>query len=266
MTDTITANGISIAYKLEGDADKPVLMMSNSLMSDLSMWDDQMAPLLERFRVLRYDTRGHGSTEAPTPPYAIEDLGEDAKGLLDALGIDKVHFIGLSMGGFVGQRLATEYPERVLSLVLCDTAAYMPPVEMWNERIATAESTGVEDLLPGTLERWFTEPFRTRAPEVMERISTMIRRTPPHGYVGCASGIRDMDQRDRLSRVKVPTLVVVGKEDPATPVDRAQILHDGIAGSEMVVIEDAAHLPNVEKTEEFNEIVLGFFDRQLGRA
>jgi 3-oxoadipate enol-lactonase len=266
MTASITANGIDIAYRLEGATDRPVLMLSNSLMSDLSMWDDQMAPLLERFRVLRYDTRGHGGTQAPPPPYAIEQLGEDARGLLDALGIDTVHFMGLSMGGFVGQRLATEYPERVQSLVLCDTAAYMPPAEMWNERIATAEASGVEALLAGTLERWFTEPFRNRESEVMLRIATMIRRTPAHGYVGCASAIRDMDQRERLSRVRVPTLVVVGKEDPATPVDRARILHDGIDGSEMVVIEDAAHLPNVEQTATFNRITLDFLDRQIGGA
>ena len=266
MTDTIQANGIAMAYRLEGAKDAPVLMMSNSLMSDLGMWDDQMTPLLERFRVLRYDTRGHGGTEATEPPYSIETLGEDARALLDALKIEKVHFVGLSMGGFIGQRLATECPERVLSLALCDTAAYMPPVEMWNGRIETARTKGIEDLVPGTLERWFTAPFRERAPEAMERVRRMIRRTAAKGYVGCASAIRDMDQRDRLSRIACPTIVVVGKDDPATPVDRAQVLHDGIAGSEMVVIENAAHLPNIERTEEFNRVLLGFLDRQIGRA
>ena len=262
MSQTTQANGININYHLDarndGDADAPVVMLSNSLLSSYPMWDDQIDALTEHFQVLRYDTRGHGGTDAPAEPYSIEMFADDAVGLLDHLGIDKVHFVGLSMGGFIAQMMAVKYSQRVLSLSLCDTACIMPPASLWNERIETAQAEGVEALIDGTLGRWFTEPFRRSDTEAVDKIRDMIRATGAQGYVNCAKAIRDMSQCHILADIKAPTIVIVGEDDPACPVSAAETLHNGIAGSDLVVLKNAAHLPNIEKKDEFNAALLGF--------
>jgi 3-oxoadipate enol-lactonase len=236
-------------------------MLSNSLMSDLSMWEPQMAALTERFRVLRYDTRGHGGTDAPAGPYTIELLAADAVALLDALGLERVHFVGLSLGGMTGQLLGARHGDRLLGLVLCDTASEMPNPEVWDGRIGTAETQGIEALAPATLERWFTAPFRERRGEAIDKVLAMIRRTPVAGYVGCGHAIRDMNQTGLLADIKAPTLVIVGADDPSTPVAAARAIHERVAGSELTVIEDAAHLPNIEQPEAFNAALLAFLER-----
>jgi 3-oxoadipate enol-lactonase len=267
MPEILHTNGINIRYHIDAqkNADKtaPVVMLSNSLMSSYPMWDDQIDALTEHFQVLRYDTRGHGGTDAPEPPYSIELFVEDAVSLLDALGIGQVHFAGLSMGGFIGQLFAARHPGRTLSLTLCDTACIMPPPSLWNERIETAERDGIEALIEGTLGRWFTEPFRKSNPDAIQRIIDMIRQTPVQGYVNCAKAIRDMDQRSLLEHINTHTNIIVGDQDPACPVSASETLKAGIKGSRMVVLKDAAHLPNIEKKAEFNDAFVSFLMEQL---
>ena len=257
----INANGLEINYRLDGPEDGPVVMFSNSLMSNYTMWDGQMAALTDTYRVLRYDQRGHGGTETTPGPYTIELLAEDARALLDELDIKAVHFVGLSMGGFTAQMLATLYPERVESLCLCDTACIMAPKSLWDERIDNARSGGVEALAAGTLERWFTPPFHTTGVAQLEKVRKMILGTGVEGYIGCAEAIRDMDICDNLGNITAPTLVLVGEGDPSCPVEAAKVLHHGIRGSELVIIPEAAHLPNIEQRDRFNEVLVGFLDR-----
>jgi len=262
MSSRIKANGIEINYRFDGPERGPVVMLSNSLMSNYTMWDDQMAVLTEKYRVLRYDQRGHGGTETTPGPYTIKLLTDDACALMEALGIDAVHFVGLSMGGFTAQMLAVLHPEKVLSLSLCDTACIMPPESLWNERIETAQSQGIEALMPGTLERWFTPPFHQTGVEQLAKVREMILGTGVDGYVACAEAIRDMAICDDLGKIAVPTLVLVGEGDPACPVSSAEVLHDGIQGSKFIIIPQAAHLPNIEQTDLFNEILVNFLDQQ----
>jgi 3-oxoadipate enol-lactonase len=211
--------------------------------------------------VLRYDTRGHGRSETTPGPYSIASLADDAAGLLEALGIAAAHFVGLSMGGMIGQQLGARYPERVLSLSLCDTASEMPPRAMWEERLAIARSQGIPGLVDGTIRRWFTEPFIGRAPADIEKVRRMILGTGVEGYVACASAVRDMAQTTMCLGIQAPTLVLTGRQDPACTVDQATVLHRVICGSEMVVLEDAAHLSNIEQPAAFNAAVRGFIDR-----
>ena len=263
MTATITANNIKVSYRLDGPEDGPVVMFSNSLMSNYTMWDSQMEALTRKYRVLRYDQRGHGGTETTPGPYSIKLLADDAYALIETLGIGAVHFVGLSMGGFTGQMLAVLYPNTVLSLALCDTACIMPPESLWNERIEIAKSKGTEALMPGTLERWFTPPFHQTGIEDLEKVREMISGTGVEGYVACAEAIRDMSICDNLAEIAVPTLVLVGQDDPACPVASAEVLHKGIKRSELVVIPKSAHLPNIEQTAVYNDTLVKFLDRQV---
>jgi 3-oxoadipate enol-lactonase len=260
MTTALNANGININYKLEGAVNAPVVVLSNSLLSNYHMWDDQIEALTNKFQVLRYDTRGHGGTDAPTTPYSLDIFVEDVIGLLDGLGIEKVHFVGLSMGGFLAQPLAVKYPDRLLSLVLCDTACHMPVPAVWDDRIAAAQKGGVESLVDGNLERWFTVPFRNAGGAQLEAIKKMIAATSLQGFVNCVNAFKEMSQCDILGEIKTPTLVIVGADDPSCPVAAAEILHAGIVGSQLEIIPDAAHLPNIEQKDQFNEILLKFLN------
>ncbi len=234
-------------------------MFSNSLISNYTMWDDQLEAITSAgYRVLRYDTRGHGGTDAPDIPYSISMLADDVIGLLDALEIDKVHFVGLSMGGFIAQLLASDFSERISSLALCDTACVMPPKHLWNDRIAEAEAGGTAALADATLGRWFTEPYHKSNPDEVGRVRDMINASNVTGYIACARAIRDMSQCDVLGKIKTPTIVMVGESDPACPVASAEVLHRGIEGSTLMIIKEAAHLPNIQKRDEFNSILLDF--------
>lgn len=255
---TILANGIAMAYRLDGPTDAPVVMLSNSLLTDFGMWDRQIDALTARFRLLRYDTRGHGGTQATAGGYTMDLLADDAVALLDALRIDRTHFVGLSLGGMIAQRVASRRPERVRALVLCDTACHMPPESAWNDRIALAQSTGTAAFIGPMTERWLTAPFRERHPEVLAQLGTMIARTAVDGLVGCATAIRDMSQRDILAAISAPTLVIVGEHDVGTPVAAARVLEESIRGAELRIIANAAHLPNIEQTAAFNTAVVDF--------
>ena len=253
-------NGVNIAYRFDGPRDAPVLLVANSLMANGSMWDGNITALADRYRVLRYDKRGHGGSGLSNGPYTITQLADDAIGLLDALGIQKVHFMGLSIGGMIGQQLGARYPERVLSLSLCNTASEMPPRSLWEERFEIARTQGIAGLVDGTIQRWFTAPFIERAPQEIEKVRQMILGTNVEGYMACGSAVRDMAQSTMLLKIKTPTLVLAGRDDPACTVDQGTVLNRLIDGSRMVIIEDAAHLSNIEQPETFNKTVRQFID------
>lgn len=259
----IKANGIQVSYEVSGKKDGPVVMLSHSLGSGLVMWHPQMKALDPHFRVLRYDTRGHGKSEVSEGPYTLELLVEDAVGILDALGIDRVHFVGLSMGGMVGQGLALNHPNRLHSLVLCDTSSIVPKEGQpaIQERIDTARNRGMEALVDVTFERWFTPSFLSKNPPSLKIIRKQFLATPVEGYIGCSEALRRLNYRDRLSEIKLPALIMVGEEDPGTPVAASQAIHERIQGSELVIIPAARHLSNVEQPGIFNENLVGSLRR-----
>jgi 3-oxoadipate enol-lactonase len=257
----IKANGVEIAYRFDGPESGRVVMMSNSLMSDHTMWDVTVPALSDRYRVLRYDTRGHGQSGTTPGPYTIELLADDAVALMDALGIRRLHFVGLSMGGMIAQQVGARYAERVYSLSLCDTASEMPPRSMWAERFAIAQSQGVAGLVDSTIQRWFTAPFIARDPQSVEEVRRMILSTGTEGFIACGSAVRDMAQTTMLLQVKTPTLILVGRLDPACSVEKAEVIHRMIDGSQLVILEDAAHLSNIEQPQAFNAALRGFIDR-----
>ncbi|MCZ6629491.1 MAG: 3-oxoadipate enol-lactonase [SAR324 cluster bacterium] len=256
---TIEANGTTLHYQWDGPEQGAVVMLSNSLASNLGMWEPQIGPLTGAgFRVLRYDSRGHGQSAAPEGPYTMELLTGDAVGLMDALALDKVHFCGLSKGGMVGQMLGTQHGGRLLSLALCDTSAHMPASFGWDERIATTRESGMAAVVDATIDRWFTKPGQQRLPRVVESVREMILTTPVEGFCACCAAIRDMDQRESIRGITTPALVMVGEEDPGTTVAMAQDIQSRIGGSKLVVLPEAAHFSNMEQAGPFNEALLGF--------
>ncbi len=246
-------------YALTGDKE-PVLVFSNSLGTDFYMWDPQVAELQRCFRILRYDTRGHGQSSVTPGDYTIEQLGRDVLGLLDSLHLGCVHFCGLSMGGMIGMWLGVHAPNRLHRLVLSNTAARIGTKEMWNARIATARKDGMKPVAAAVIERWFTPGFRASFAERVARAQRMIENTPPEGYAACCAAIRDMDQREAVAQIKAPTLVIYGGSDPVTPASDAQFLTDRIRGAVKVELA-AAHLSNVEQADAFTEAVSNFLAR-----
>lgn len=259
---TLEINGAVLNYRLDGENSRaPLVMLSNSLASNLSMWDLQVPALVEAgFRVLRYDTRGHGESSVPPGPYSIELLATDALRILDKLDIKRAHFCGLSLGGMTAQKLATLHGDRLLSVALCATAAYMGPANLWDGRIAAVASGGMAAVAETTIERWFTAESRQQLAAVA-RIKQGVLATPPAGYIACGEAIRDMDQRESIRAISIPTLVLVGEQDPATPVEAARLLQGRIAGAELVIIPNSQHLFNVERASEFNAALLDFLRR-----
>jgi 3-oxoadipate enol-lactonase len=256
----IKANGIQMNYELSGKEEAPVVVLSHSLASSLAMWNPQMEALEPHFRVLRYDTRGHGKTEAPSGKYNFEMLADDALGLLDALGIEVVHWVGLSMGGMIGQCLALNNAARLFSLSLCDTAAVMTDENqpVWQEYIDTARNQGLQPLMQATMARWFTAPYRAQNPPTIQMIQRHFLETPVAGYIGCGEAIRALNYLEQLPQVKTPTLIMVGEEDPGTPVAASQAMHERIPDSRLVILPSAAHLSNVEQAQAFNKALTGF--------
>jgi 3-oxoadipate enol-lactonase len=250
---------LRVHYELSGQADAPVVMLSNSLGTTLSLWDPQMPALEEKFRVLRYDTRGHGETTVPPPPYTVERLARDAVALLDALGLERVHFCGLSLGGMIGMWLGIHARERLNRLALCNTAPKIGTVEGWNARIEHLRNAGVKEIVPAVIERWFTPEFRRRAPERVAWTQRMIETVSLEGYVGCCTAIRDMDLREEIAGISAPTLVIAGSEDPATPPADVRFLADRIPGARYAELP-AAHLSNLEAAEKFTAELTRFLN------
>ncbi len=262
----VKANGIEIHYEIEGNG--PWLTMSHSLACNLHMWEPQMPVLTGKFKVLRFDTRGHGQSSAPAGEYTLEQLADDVKGLLDALKIKQTHWAGLSMGGMIGQAFALKYPGVFQSMVLADTTSRRPPdaAKMWGDRVKTAQEKGMSALVESTLARWFTEPYRNSRKDVMERIGNDIRNTPVAGFIGCCHAISKVDYLDRLKEIKCPALIMVGEHDHGTPPEAARVIQQNLPGSELKIIPSAAHLSNIEQAQVFNDAMIGFLDRASKRS
>ncbi len=254
------ANGIDVTYHMEGPEGAPVVMLSHSLATSLEMWQPQAELLRPDFRVLRYDSRGHGGTAAAGGDYTIDMLVEDAHALMLTLDIRRVHFMGLSMGGMVGQGLAVAYPDAVASLILASTTSQVPAEArpVWDERIRLAEAEGMEAHVEATVERWFTAPFRAERQDVIDAVRAMIRATPVAGFVGCCRAIRQLHLTEAIGAIVAPTLILVGEEDQGTPVAAARLIHEAIAGSRLTVIEAASHLLNMERPAVFDAAVAAF--------
>ena len=257
----IKVNGLNVNYEIAGDG--PWVTLSHSLACDLHMWDEQMAALTRQYKVLRYDTRGHGKSEAPAGAYTLDQLADDAHGLLKALGISETHWAGLSMGGMIGQTFALKYPGVFRSMVLADTTSRYPAdaASVWADRIQTAQTKGMAAVVDGTLARWFTEPYRKSNPPAVARVGASIRATPVAGFVGCCHAIPRINVTQRLKEITCPVLVIVGEQDPGTPVAMAREIHEALPGSELVIIPSAAHLSNIEQPGAFDKALLGFLDR-----
>lgn len=263
MPSITTGDGCRLAYSLDPPSGRPVLVLSNSLGTAMSMWAPQLAAFSARFRVLQYDSRGHGRSDAPPGAYGLDRLGCDVLELLDQLGIATAAFCGVSMGGMVGQWLGWRAPERVLALALCNTSAYMGPPAGWDQRIAAVRAGGMAAVAGSVAERWFTPAFRTASPDRVGDVVETFLRTDPGGYVGCCAAIRDMDQRRTATLIAAPTLVLAGDADPATPLEHSQQLARAIRGAELAVIQ-AAHLSNVEAPATFTDALLTFLHRAIG--
>lgn len=251
--------------ELGGDRKAPPLVISNSLGTNLSMWDAQMPALNRRFRTIRYDSRGHGASAAPDRPYSIAELAADALALMDALEVDKAHWLGLSKGGMVGQWLLTHHRNRIDRAVLANTAAHMGPPNLWNDRIRTVRDKGMKAITPAVIERWFTKGFRESGDDAIDRIAAMLHATPAAGYAGCCAAIRDMDQREGVRSVTNPVLVIVGKHDPATPPEAGRRIADAIPGAKLKAL-DAAHLSNVEQPDVFTRAVVDFLSEKTAAS
>lgn len=254
-------NGTEINYSVEGEG--PWITLSHSLACDSGMWDPQMDMLKKHFKVLRFDTRGHGQSAAPDAEYTLEQMADDVHGLFTHLGITQSHWMGLSMGGMIGQTFALKYPGVFNSMILADTTSRQPPngAAMWGERIQAAKTKGMDALVEGTLARWFTEPYRVANPDVMAKIGAVIRNTPAAGYAGCCAGISKIDVTDRLKEIKCPVLVIVGEQDHGTPVAASQAIQANLPGAELLVIPSAAHISNIEQAQIFNIAVRDFLTR-----
>lgn len=260
MTERVDLGGHALRVRIDGPADAPWLVLSNSLGATLEMWEPQVAALTPRFRVLRYDTRGHGQSTMPPRPWTMADLGGDVVALLDALGVGRASFCGLSMGGSTGMWLATHVPDRLDRLVLCNTTPWLGAPEAMTARIAQVERDGMAPLVDGILQRWFTPEFRALEPASVARVREMLLTMPVSGYAGCCEALRDMDLRDHLPRIEAPTLVIAGTDDPSPSLDAARQWAATIPQALFIELP-AAHLSNIGAASAFNLGVLRFLLR-----
>jgi 3-oxoadipate enol-lactonase len=248
-----------IHYALEGQTGMPVLVFSNSLGANYSMWDHQGREFHKMFRVLRYDTRGHGQSSSTPGPYSIEVLAKDVIALLDALDLDRVHFCGLSMGGMIGMWLGINAPKRLHRLLLCNTGARIGTLEAWNVRIEAVRKNGMKSIAPAVVERWFTPAFHQEAPATISAALKMLEEANPDGYAACCAAVRDFDCREHLSGIRTPSLVISGAHDPATPPADGRFIAQQIPGACYAEL-NAAHLSNIEDQDRFNKEVAAFLN------
>jgi 3-oxoadipate enol-lactonase len=256
--NTVRVGDLDVAWRAEGPAEAPVVMLAHGVLTDHRAWDGVARRLAGAYRVLRYDLRGHGRSSAPPPPYTMEQLADDVPALLDALGIGPVHFIGTSLGGMIGQQLGARPGERLLSLTLANTSAVQPAPQAWEERAALARQAGsVAPLAEGTLQRWFTPGFAASAPGEIERMRGILRQTSVAGFEGCAHALSRLAQLPLLPRIAVPTLVLVGSDDQATPPAQGRQICEAIRGARLVALP-AAHQAAVEVPQAFADAWLAF--------
>jgi 3-oxoadipate enol-lactonase len=246
---------VEVPYRVEGAEDAPVLVLSNSLGSTSEMWDPQVPALTERFRLIRYEIRGHDGAPVPDGPYALDDLGGDVLALLDRLGVEHAHFAGLSLGGMTGMWLAVNAPERIDRLVLMCTSAMLSKDHDWPLRARTVREKGTGAVAEAVVERWFTPAYVEANPDVAERMRKMVADTPPEGYAGCCDAIDAMDLVADIAGVRAPTLVIAGREDPATPPPHAEQIAEQIPGARLELV-DAAHLASYERSDEVTALML----------
>ena len=253
-----TVNHVKLHYEIDGDG--PWLTLSHSVGTNNSMWAPQVDALSRHFKVLRIETRGHGQSASPAGPYRMSDLAKDVVALWDELGIQRSHWLGLSMGGMIGQTLAINAPERLSNLILANTTGRGPvnAPALWADRAATAQSKGMSAMVEGSLSRWFTEPYRAAHPDVMARVAAMIEGASVEGYSACCLAIGAVNTLEALTQVRIPTLIIVGESDQATPPAMAQQLHEHLVDSQLCVLPNAAHLSNMEQPGLFTEAVLTF--------
>lgn len=257
----VRANGIDIHYEISGQAPgRPWVTLAHSLATDLTLWDGVAATLARRFNVLRYDARGHGRSDAPEGPYDFPTLVGDLVGLLDALRIERTHFVGLSMGGMLGQHFALAHPDRLDRLAIVSSTSHVPPEAraLWDERIAIARAQGMQAHVESTLARWFTAPYRAAHPEVMARIGALVAATPVAGFAGWGAAICTLDLTEKLGAIKAPTLVMVGAEDAGTPPAASRAIAAAIPGARLEIIPDASHQLVIEQAEIFIRLLLDF--------
>lgn len=243
-------------HVFDGPEGAPVLVLASSLGTTHAMWDANVAALTRRYRLVRYDHRGHGRSDAPPGPYRVEQLADDVADLLDELRLQRVSFCGLSLGGAVGMALAAREPARLERLVLCCTSVKFGDPQTWSDRAATVRASGTEAIADATMERWFSDGFRAREPELVASFRAMLAASPADGYVACCEALAEWDFRDRIGTIEVPTDVVAGSEDPATPVEQLALIADSIPHARLHVLE-ASHLANVEQPDAFAAAILG---------
>lgn len=253
-------NGARLNYRVDGSPSKPALLLSNSLGASLDMWEPQVEAFARHFRLVRYDTRGHGQSDVTPGPYTIAQLGEDAVALLDHLGIERAHFAGVSMGGLTGQWIALNRPDRLLRLALCNTAAYIGPPENWTSRAEKVRAEGVGSIADAVVSRWLTADYAAAKPELFARLRAGLAATTAEGYAAACLAVRDADFRGQLSRITAPTLVVSGAHDLPTPPADGRVLAANIPGARYLELS-GAHLTNLEDVERYNEALVDFLSR-----
>ena len=252
-------SAVAVSHTVDGPADAPVVVLSNSLGATRGMWDPQVPALAERFRVVTYDTRGHGDSPGPSGPYSLDDLTDDLVALLDEVGAEQAHVAGLSLGGMTAMRLAIREPARVSRLALLCTSANADP-QVFLDRAAASRSGGTAALAPAVVSRWLTPAYAAAHPELVAELEAMIVAADDEGYAACAEVVARLDLRADLGRITAPTLVISGREDPALPPEHQQVIADGIPGAVLLTVSPGAHLANLEATHEVTEALLGHFE------
>ncbi|MCF6745515.1 3-oxoadipate enol-lactonase [Blastococcus sp. KM273128] len=258
-------SAVPVSYTVAGPPDAPLVVLSHSLGATRAMWDPQVAPLAERFRVVTYDGRGHGASPAPAGPYALDDLVDDVLAVLDELGAERAHVAGVSLGGMVGMRMAAREPARVAGLAVLFSSAKTDP-QGFRDRAVQARAEGTAAFAPTVVSRWLTPGFAAEHPDLVARLEAMIAGADDEGYAACCEVVAGIDLREDLGRITAPTLVVSGAEDPALPPSHQEVIAAGIAGAELLTLTPAAHLGNLERPLEVTGALLGHFDAAGGRA
>jgi 3-oxoadipate enol-lactonase len=259
-------SSVAVSYTVDGAADAPVVVLSNSLGATRAMWDAQVPGLAERFRVVTYDTRGHGKSPAPAGPYSLDDLVDDLVALLDEVGAERAHVTGLSLGGMTAMRLAAREPQRVHRLALLCTSAHLGPPEFWIDRARTVRADGTAAIAPTVVARWLTPAYAAEHPDLVAAMEAMLAGADDEGYAACCEVIAGMDLRPDLPRIAAPTLVISGWDDLATPLPHQQTIVDGIPDAELLTVSPGAHLANVEQALRVTGALLGHFDAAGGTA